>query len=189
MDGTAATPDRYTGRLGLPRFEVLGKVLVWRLDCDRAGDGEGRILLDTEDVGLTCYRELSRGRFGCPGGAPGVRTETPRLWLLHAGGLACGRLEDTRRAKRLISDEGELLSAHLACFAWRTPEAGAALLQAARRRAARLGFPALFVAVAEQDASSLARALGRTWATVAPATVYGVDLEAGRPWNINSSEI
>src|SRR5262249_22132357 len=33
MDGTPVTPDRYTGRLGLPRFEVLGKVLVWRLSC------------------------------------------------------------------------------------------------------------------------------------------------------------
>src|SRR5205807_1917922 len=100
-----------------------------------------------------------------------------------------GRLEDTRRAKRLIADDGEMISVHLSCFAWRTPEAGAAVVQAARRRAARHGFPALFVAVAAADAPVLAAALGDVERTEAPATVYGAGLEAGRLWNFNTAEI
>jgi len=114
---------------------------------------------------------------------------TPQ-WLVDPEGLACGLLEDTRRAKRLIADDGsEMLSAHLSFFAFRTPDAGAALLQVARQQTARAGLPAVFVAVAEPDAKALAGALGPVDKVVAPATIYGAELAPGPAWNINTSEI
>jgi hypothetical protein len=109
---------------------------------------------------------------------------------MHPDGLACGRLEDTRRAKRLIDSDGlEMLSAHLACFAWRTPRAGAELIHAARRLTATAGLPALFTAVPEQDLAALETELGDMQEVIAPASVFGVGLQPGLAWNINSSEI
>jgi hypothetical protein len=103
---------------------------------------------------------------------------------------ACGRLEDTRRAKRLIADDGaEMISAHLSCFAYADPCAGAILLQEALRRAAELGFPALFVAVAPSDATPLCQAVRANDVVTAPATIYGTGLEPGPLWNINTAEI
>ena len=106
-------------------------------------------------------------------------------------GSACGRLEDTRLAKRLLSAENgtEMLSAHLACFAFSRPEAGVQILREARRIAAERGFPALFVAVMEQDISAMSLDLGELEGAVASATVYGAGLEAGPGWNVNTSEI
>ena len=104
-------------------------------------------------------------------------------------GSACGVLEDTRNAKRLISEDGsELVSAHLSCFAYNTVSAGARLIEIARRQLARLAFPALFVAVAQPDAKELGEFLPQAGLTTAPATVYGAGLPTGN-WNINSSEI
>jgi hypothetical protein len=133
---------------------------------------------------------LSRGRYASPGGTPSERSLTPTIWLMHPDGHACGRLEDTRRAKRLTDDAGaEMVSGHLAAFAFRTAEAGADLIRAALPRARAAGLPALFVAVAEADAAALGDALQPLAPVVAPATVFGVGLDIGFPWNINSSEI
>lgn len=103
---------------------------------------------------------------------------------------ACGRLEDTRRAKRLIADDGqEMSSAHISCFAYRDPASAVELAQAARAQAAGLEFPALFVAAPPADAEAIRRGLGSTEVVAAPATIYGTGLEAGRLWNINTAEI
>src|SRR5262249_36140838 len=131
----------------------------------------------------------SRGRYASSGGAPVERSEITPLWLMHSDGSACGLLEDTRRAKRLIAEGSELLSAHFSYFAYRTPAAGAELLHEALCRAARLGFPALFVAVPEREAPRLCEILGGRDVVVAPAIVYGAGLDAGPDWNVNTSEI
>lgn len=82
-----------------------------------------------------------------------------------------------------------MLSAHLACFAWRTPQAGAAIINQARRLAAARGFPTMFTTVADRDLAPLDKSLGLVEKIVAPATVYGAGLQAGPAWSINSSEI
>jgi hypothetical protein len=112
------------------------------------------------------------------------------LWLMHPEGLACGRLEDTRRAKRFLDGAGaEMVSSHLAAFAFRTPEAGADLIRAALRLGRAAGLPALFAAVAEADTAALVRALGPLEVVLGPATVFGVGLSPGFAWNVNSSEL
>jgi len=132
---------------------------------------------------------LSVGRYASPGGNPAERSETEPLWLMEPNGQACGRLEDTRRAKRLIADDGvEMRSAHLSCFACQDLRSGVQLLRVALRHAASRGFPALFVAVAASDAENFSQPLGGAGVVPSPATIYGTGLEPG-VWNINTAEI
>ncbi|MFG2632234.1 hypothetical protein [Streptomyces sp. NPDC048473] len=109
--------------------------------------------------------------------------------LVTPDASACGLVEDTRKAKRLLAEDGELRSAHLSEFAYRTPGEGAALLRAALVTAAAHGHPALFTAVDASDADALRTHLGVPHTVSAPATVYGSGLEPARPWSINTSEI
>jgi hypothetical protein len=139
---------------------------------------------------VACAQRQGTGRFLTRGGNPALRSETEPMGLLLAGGEACGVLEDTRRAKRLLTRDGsELLSAHLSHFACTSAGAGATLLRGALARCGRRGFPALFAAVPERDAEALRRALNRDDLVPAPATVYGHGLPAGADWNINTAEI
>ena len=188
MDGTPTSPSAYSGRAGLPAFLDIGRVFVLRFPTT-AEETDDRFITNAAR-GTECYRSLSRGRYAAWGGAPPERSETDPVWLMDPEGAACGRLEDTRRAKRLFDDEGaEMLSAHLACFAWRTPQAAARLINEARCRAALCGLPALFAAVAACELDALDGALGGIERVVAPATVFGAALPSGPAWNINSSEI
>jgi hypothetical protein len=109
---------------------------------------------------------------------------------MDPGGAACGLLEDTSLAKRLIDSDGrEMLSAHLSCFAWRDAQAAAELIGVARCRAAGLDFPAIFAAIPETDMAALDARLDAVPTVIAPATVYAANLPAGFAWNINTSEI
>jgi hypothetical protein len=190
MDGTRATPTAYTGRLGIPEFGELAHIVVFRFSATGEPSLSADDVLDDASRGEAIYGELSRGRFSSLGGEPRVRSLTHPMWLVRSDGAACGRLEDTRAAKRLWRDDGaELVSAHLSAFAFRTPAAGASVVAAALRQCAHLGYPALFVAVAAEDAEDLRRALPAVEALAAPATVYGTGVGDGFPWNINSAEI
>jgi hypothetical protein len=197
MDGTPVTPTRYTGRLGIPLFSELAKILVLRLPTSGIQVDRNDGWLTTGKRGGDCYLRLSAGRYACPGGNPAQRSEMEPLWLMEPGAQACGRLEDTRRAKRLIADDGvEMRSAHLSCFAYRDASAGVELLRVALCHAARRGLPALFLAVAASEAQDFCPALGRGLQTtpqrsavLAPATIYGAGLESGPVWNINTAEI
>jgi hypothetical protein len=189
MDGTRATPEQYTGRAGVPAFARLGAVVVLRLPTGGPPDGDDVPPCDPADA-TACFRELSNGHYAAVPGDAAERSETEPAWLMVPGGRACGLLEDTRRAKRLIADDGaEMRSAHLSAFAFRTPADGARLLRAALRLAAGLGHPALFVAVAAQDAAAVREELLPVEGVAAPATVYGIGLEPGPAWNVNTSEV
>jgi len=191
MGGTSRLPDSYTGRAGIPEFQDLGKLMLWRIT--RGSDSKAPVIqhfLTAEKAGLDCYQRLSRGRYACPSGNAALRSEISPVWLMHPDGLACGMLEDTRKAKRLVLSDGlELLSAHLSCFAWNSVSAAVELIHAALHLAADSGLPAIFIALAEQDAAQLRGALQNLEVlAAAPAIVYGAGLKAG-DWNINSSEI
>jgi hypothetical protein len=190
MDGTAATPERYTGRLAIPAFRALASVVVLRIPTAEGHDPADDRLTAAAERGETCYRELTAGRYASPGGDPAERSEVAPTWLVRPDGSACGRLEDTRRAKRLFADDGaEMRCAHLSAYAFADARAGAALVSAARRRAGRLGFPAMFVAVAAPEADALCAALAVPGVVRAPATVYGTGLAEGAQWSINTAEI
>lgn len=187
MDGTPVTPNRYTGRLGIPPFCELGRVVVLRLPTE----GPGRVAqVVSPEQGMACFANLTGGRYVVGSGEPRERSETQPTWLIADQGQSCGRLEDTLRAKRLIADDtGEMRSAHLSYFAYRDVGNAATLLGEARQLAASRRFPALFVAVPSSDAAAIVHATGCAEAVLAPATVYGAGLEPGIPWVVNTAEI
>ncbi len=186
MEGTATSPTSYTGRVGIPACGVVGRILVVRL-ASEAGEVKW---VATAKEGEKRWLELSRGRYAALGAVAEDRSQLNPTWIVHPSGEACGRLEDTRRAKRLIDGEDkEMVSAHLANFVFSRPQAGAELVGAARRLAATHGLPAMFVAVGEKDYAAIEGALAGVEKVVAPATVYGAGLREAAGWNINSSEI
>ena len=187
MGGTRAAPDRYTGRLGLPSFREITRVAVLRVPS--GGESSSTEWVVEPGVGEKVYSHLAAGRYTTVGGDSGERSEMSSVWLASPDGSACGRLEDTRRAKRLFDDIGrEIVSAHLSEFAYTDPAAGLALLSVARRLAADRGFPAVFTAIPEDDAKYF-RAGCRPEVVVAPASVYAAGLEPGGIWLVNTAEI
>src|SRR5262249_53519101 len=152
----------YSGRVGIPAFRELGKVLVLRIETSASRSAaEAAESIASEAQALETHRHLSAGAYASSGGRAAERSETEPVWLRLPNGSACGRLEDTRRAKRLhASDGSELVSAHLSCFAFRTPESARALLEEAARMGSIVGLPAMFVSVPWDRRSEVTRALG-----------------------------
>jgi len=193
MDGTPLTPAHYTGRMGIPAFAPVAALAVFWLRT-AAGNAEaapaGMIRPCDQDPAQELFMELAAGQYRLINGKPGERSLMAPQWLCADDGSACGRLEDTLRAKRLRATTGEdMRSAHVSCFAYRTVAAGARLVQMAAERAAQAGYPLLFVAVSASDAAALAQCLGSRLRSSSPATVFGTGLPGPGRWNINTAEI
>lgn len=194
MDGTRASPSDYSGRLGIPKFVPVGKVSILRVETGAFPMDNRGAWTTTPEKGMVCYRGLCGNRYASLGGNPDIRSEMNPEWYLFPGGRACGRLEDTRRAKRLFRNDGdEIRSAHLSHFVFEDLQAGMDILLLSLARAGQLDFPALFVSVTPDEArslcESLAKIMPRDAVVVAPATIYGLGLEPGDFWNVNTSEI
>jgi len=190
MDGTRVTPHFYPRRAGLPPTEVVGHVVVFRIPTTDAPPApDDQVCHPTDRLAEACHRRWVAGRYCAPAADPAVRSESAPRRLMLSDGSACGLLEDTRQAKRLIGDGGELRSAHLSDFAYRSPADGARLARLALPMAARRGFPALFVAVSADEAGAFREELAVAEAVAAPATIYGLALEPGARWSINTAEI
>lgn len=190
MGGTTSSPDAYTGRAGIPAFQELGRLTVLRLSVEHQTISNARSGLQASpETGAAFYRELSRGRYASPPVEASKRSQIRPVWLMNPDGSACGMLEDTRKAKRLIEGDGsEMVSGHLSYFAFKTAAAGAELLRAALGLLPSYGLPALFAAVCETDSKALCGMLTGVHTLPAPATVFGTGLIPGL-WNINSAEI
>ncbi|AWM39275.1 hypothetical protein GobsT_24230 [Gemmata obscuriglobus] len=186
MDGTPVTPDRYTGRLGVPPFREVARVTVLRIPAHTA---PGAAWETDEASGRGLFAELSSGHTGTAGGVPEARSQTDPTWLAAPDGSAVGRLEDTRLAKRLIATDGEMIAAHLSCTGYANHRSLAALLRTACGAAARRGFPALFTAVPADEADPVLAVLDEPGTVVAPATVFASGFETGCRWQINTAEI
>ena len=193
MDGTPRAPSTYTGRFGIPAFGVHGHVCVLRLPVPSAPLPEDPAC-ETDFAAVSSrFPLLSPPRFAPLDGIPTERSLQPPVSLVLPDGCACGLLEDTRRAKRLLLDDGtEMQSAHLSRFAYADPIAGATLLRQALARCARhLAPPALFVSVPAVDTAAFLRLLGDIPNVVqAPATIYASSLpNSDAPWNLSTAEI
>jgi hypothetical protein len=190
MSGTGRLPTDYTGRLGVPKFEKLADMTILRLAAGDSGmkSMTSRIVSPLEILAVHEGIELS-GYQSAVQGLPGRSLSTP-VHLVAGNGDACGTLEDTRRVKRLFLDSGEeLITAHLAGFRYKTPRAGGLFLAEAVEFARSAGFPAVFTAVPSCRIESLRPYLGCLDVTEAPAMVYGVGLESGAEWWLDTSEI
>jgi hypothetical protein len=184
MDGTGRLPTDYTGRLGVPRFDKLGEIVIVRIFPGGTMATRCRVISRTDFMKVR--DRLARPGFVATGGESRHRSWMSPLPLVTPAGDACGLLEDTRRGKRLFLDAGgELISAHLSGFAYATPAAGAHLLAAALVRAQG----PFFVALPRRQWETLRPMMGGLDFTTASATVYGHGLEAGHDWWVDTAEI
>ncbi len=188
MDGTAALPSAYSGRLGIPAFVAVGALSVMWIRT-------GTTVMTTvapvaNDVGQACFADLATGRYYMPHGDPTQRSMLPPRWLMSPDGMACGRLEDTVCAKRLCSTSGEdMRSAHLSCFAYRTVDDGLRLLDSALALAAQAGYPMLFTAIEPLDTELLRQHLGERLRSLASATIFATGVPRGGRWLISTADI
>jgi hypothetical protein len=184
MAGTGRLPTDYTGRLGVPRFERVGEIVILRISPGGPWVNRCRVI-SMRDFAAVRGR-LARAGYTATGGESGHRSWMAPLPLVTTEGDACGLLEDTRRGKRLFLDSaGELVSAHLSGFAYANPEAGADLLAAAVVRA---DVP-FFVALPRSQMEAMRPLLEGLHFTEAEACIYGHSLERGSDWWVDTAEI
>ncbi|MCF8462663.1 MAG: GNAT family N-acetyltransferase [Rickettsiaceae bacterium] len=185
MDGTINTPEQYTGRLGIPKFERLKEVYVLRFDtknCDTSTDSH-----ISKESCFETYQNLSSKPFASISNSH-MRSAIAREWF-STSKLACGMLEDTRLAKRLFLESGEeLRSAHLSYFVYDDVQQGFLVIKSALKRSFQLGFPAMFLALSKQQMDDLESHLIGTSYSMAKAAIYGTQKTYGEI-TINTAEI
>jgi len=192
MRGNTMAPDNYSGRAGLPAFDAIGSLRIWRLAVEGgtwAAAADAQVVSATQ--GMAAFRRLAGQHNYCLAGQPQRRSCMAAQWWMTADRRACGRLEDTRRAKQLFGSDGrEMLSAHVGAFAFSDPASAGRLLQTLCAQVNAMACPALFLALPE-DCRELPALLEQPpmGSIVAGATVYGCGLGAGQPWSLSTSEI
>jgi len=190
MEGTGKSPADYTGRLGVPRFEQVGEIVILRLEA-----GESPVEESGSDVigqaGFAAMRKrIFPAGYMAMGAGRSLRSQMAPLHLANADGSACGILEDTRRGKRLFREVGgEIISGHISGFSYANAAAGGRLLREALRRAVGIGIPAVFVAVPASEKAAILAELEGLRVAVAHAGVFGHGLESGRDWWVDTAEI
>jgi hypothetical protein len=187
MDGTPLPPSAYSGRLGIPSFSEVGRIVIFRIPADETAAADD--ISSGAAAARECFGRLAAGRYSTPAGDPAQRSRLAPVPLLLADGSACGLLEDTEQAKRLFTGGGELRSAHLSDFAYRSPAHAAALLRTASQVAGQRGYPALFAAVSAPEADAVNACLNIPDVVQAPAAIHANGLNPGKLWNVNTAEI
>lgn len=190
MGGTGRLPTDYTGRVGVPGFENLGGITILRLASGDAGGGAAACRRVDADEMLAVVDRVAMAGYQCGTADRRGRSLMEPVHLVAGEGDACATLEDTRRVKRLFVDSGEeLVSAHLGSFRYRSEEAAGSLLGAVVAMARESGYPAVFCAVPEGRMKTLRPWLTGLEVTEAPATVYGVGMQRGMEWWMDTAEI
>jgi hypothetical protein len=190
MEGTARNPSCYTGRLGIPAFTGHRSITIFKIETGVGGQIPDAVRRATADEVNAVFASLNRARVHAAGNRPSLRSLMTPVPLLETGGEACGMVEDTRRGKRLWLDNGdELLAAHLSRFAYASIGSGTALVRAALDVSATAGFPALFMAVPDEDAEAFAASMSDLGIHLAAARVYGHGFASTDAWSVDTSEI
>lgn len=200
MEGTGRLPVEYTGRLGVPPFEQVGRIVVLRL-TPQAGRSPSTELRSVGEDEFTSLRQqaiaTSRPCVAIvpPGdlrSGPAIRSRMAPLRWCSETGSAGGVVEDTLLGKRLLVGENdELLSAHLSRFWWQPGRGaeGARFLESVAFRMAEQGYPAVFVAIPEGRLAEIRQHLAWVDCVEAPARVYGYQVPANADWWIDTAEI
>lgn len=169
--------DVHTGRLGIPRFEVIAHLAVLRFDTQVKFNP---LVNPSSGQRADCHR-LQAGN-----AAPGSQIQPHPLQVDGARGT----LVDTRLGKRLWQSDGhEIVSAHLTGLFFESPRALSDLIVAAVGLTARMGFPGLFMSLpADNPTLGAIIESAVVTPTVAQATVFGTGLPEGQ-WMVDTSEI
>lgn len=188
MHGTEKTPDLYSGSFGIPKFEALAEVAIFRIPA-RCGSREGVSFQDPVSVSPV-FEHLKGERLCMQPQVAKFGSGYAPIGLVDSSGDACAVLEDTLESKRLFCDKGiELRSCHLSTFAYRSPLAANHIVEAALDLCWERGISALFFSVPKTDQADWNERCNSTDATRTGATIYGLGLPKGLDWNINTSEV
>jgi hypothetical protein len=192
MNGTANSPLKYTGRLGITKFELLGEVSILRISIKHVMDNKSWLVNQCNDASLL-YKNLIAGRWSILSGVATMRSALQPQWFVSHNNSACGLVEDTRKTKKLftLSNE-EILSAHLSSFAYLSPFSGAEIIQMAMKYASQFGYKSIFVAVSVNDAPIFHKILSSYEITEAQASIFGNlpgSIISTRQWVVNTAEI
>ena len=200
MEGTGRLPVEYTGRLGVPPFEQVGRIVVLRL-TPRAGGLSPTELRSVDEHEFTALRQQAVS-MSPPGVAifphdalksgSSLRSRLAPLRWCNETGSAGGVVEDTLLGKRLlVGDSDELVSAHLSRLWWQPGRGaeGARFLENVAIRMAKQGYPAVFAAIPEDCLAELRPHLEQVDCIEAPARVYGYQVPANADWWIDTAEI
>ncbi len=190
MDGTADTPNNYTGRCGIPQFEKVGQITVLRVAVPESSHlpllAKQTSLVEVERL----LQRLTVGEHLPCGGIPTLRSIMPPVVLLDSNNQACGVVEDTRLGKRLFTDSGEeMVSTHLSHFAYADAASGARLLHDALTITKQAGYSAMFTALPSSRANALISHLTKLTVKVATASIYAHGISGTENWHIDTSEI
>lgn len=192
MDGTNQTPLAYTGRAGLPLFEKIRKITLFRVPCSSqiVPNELPENFLTTEEEGYACYQDCTKGQYASGKSFSERRSQISAIWLKTKENSACGRLEDTRIAKRLITEEGEeIISAHLSYFAYRDQISAKRLICMAQYYAFEQDIPYFFVSIDTTEVAPFLDFFEKLQAYPASATIYGKNFEKELLWSVNTAEI
>ena len=193
MDNTAVLPERYTGKIGFPLFDVAGTITLFHIDTEfKSKDPQRKTASGHKIViGSTATLDVEMPpAFELLGSDPKIRSRMEPVPLSEVGGGASGLLEDTRASKRLVDEDGkEIVSGHLSFLKYKNPEVAGALIEAACERCREMGYPKLFVSVSNECVEDLKSALAGLKYQTATATVYATGLDSVGPWRVNSAEI
>jgi len=190
MGGTAMPPGRYTGRIGVPPFQEIARVVVLRISAGQSAGEAGRARVAGFEEWNRVFSGIPLSGVTAAGGGSAACSRMDPIPMITRGGDACGMLADTRLGKRLfVVGGGEMLSAHVSHLRFATPSAAAELLGFAARTAVRLGFEAVFAAVPRRIAEFLPPLLDGLSVLEAPAQVFGHALPEGCEWWPDTAEI
>ena len=144
MNGSAVTPEAYTGRGGiLPPFRPAAHCGYLRLLTASARESESCEVDD--ERGARLFERLARPAFRMEPKDPAARSSIEPFWLALPDGSACARVEDTRAAKKLFRENGgEIVSAHVSRLAYASPGSARRIVEAARATARRRGYEGIF---------------------------------------------
>jgi hypothetical protein len=193
MGGTGHQPSAYTGKLGIYPFRKVHDLTVLRIPAGASHTEPDRMFETEVSVVEERFRILGKSAFVPHGGSSSLRSVIRPIALISPDGSACGVLEDTRQAKRLIEEDGsEMRTAHLSKFAYADlPSAIRLVRQALARCVSQSLASAMFVAVPAGDTAAFLALLEDVSGVVqASAAIYGTwpDL-AGEQWRISTAEI
>jgi len=195
MQGTAITPDKYSGRLGLRKFTASGGMRIIQVASRTLRvevEASACIVEVAQAIGIfesigdaTCVTLLGNSMSPCSLMEP--------IWIASACGSAVGRLEDTRRGKRLFKESGEeMFNCHLTNFRFKNIEAAISVVEKAQQIARNNGFGGVFISLNSHRFEALKPFLSTQEHVNASATVYGTDMLCGSEssdWYIHSSEV
>lgn len=190
MDGTSRLPTDYTGRMGIPLLEPLAEIMIMRVTPREVLPIEETVQVAPVSAVEELYRSLHGHGVSASKGLSAERALMTPIGLVDSSGGACGKLEDTRRGKRLFLQTGEeLLSAHLSNWAWTDARLGAKVLLQALSIGIQHGFKAIFAALPRKSYSQVLPYLQQAQIQEAPATIFGAGFAPHHDWWIDTAEI